>query len=238
MAIDMNQENHLSLNTPLQQIVIFGTRGFGREVHQLIKDLAAAGTRVACAGFLVEQAYREQSLIHELPVFGDADWLAGAPNVCVMMAIGATAPRRRIADYIERKFGQRFLLLQHPRAWVGDNIEIGSGSIVCAGALVTTDITVGRFVQLHVGCTIGHDTVIGDFVTIAPGANVSGRVVIGEGTFVGAGAVILPDIKIGSWATIGAGAVVTRHVADNVTVVGSPAKVVSQQTPGWQLANA
>jgi len=229
----MNHEDHPSRSGPSAQIAIFGTRGFGREVHQLIKDLAAAGTRIACVGFLVEQAYREQSVIHDLPVLGDAAWLAGAPDVYVTMAIGATAPRWRIAQYIERKFGERFLLLRHPRAWVGDNVPIGLGSIVCAGALVTTDISIGRFVQLHVGCTIGHDTVIEDFVTIAPGANVSGRVLVGEGTFVGAGAVILPDVKVGRWTIIGAGAVVTRPVPDNVTVVGSPARVIAQRTPGW-----
>jgi len=70
-------------------------------------------------------------------------------------------------------------------------------------------------------------------VTIAPGANVSGRVLVGEGTFVGAGAVILPDVKVGRWTIIGAGAVVTRPVPDNVTVVGSPARVIAQRTPGW-----
>lgn len=193
----MNRKDSPLPDAPLQRIVIFGTRGFGREVHQLIKDLAAAGTRIECVGFLVEWAHREESVIHDLPVFGDADWLAGTPDVLVAIAIGATPPRLRIAQYIEREFGPRFLVLRHPRAWVGENVPITSGSIVCANASVTTDISVGKHVQLHVGCTIGHDTVIGDFVTVAPGANVSGRVVIGEGTFVGAGAVILPDVKVG-----------------------------------------
>jgi sugar O-acyltransferase (sialic acid O-acetyltransferase NeuD family) len=222
----------------LQQIVIYGTRGFGREVHQLVKDLAAAGTPVVCTGFLVDTAYREASVVHNLPVFGDASWLGEAPDVQVAIGIGATAPRRRIAQRIEYAFGSRFVTLRHPRAWVGDNVTIGLGSIVCAGALVTTDISVGKHVQLHVGCTIGHDTIIGDFVTVAPGANVSGRVVIGEGTFVGAGAVILPDVQIGCWTTIGAGAVVTKHVPDDVTIVGVPARVITQRAPGWHLVDS
>jgi sugar O-acyltransferase (sialic acid O-acetyltransferase NeuD family) len=223
---------------PLQQIVVYGTRGFGREVHQLIKDLAAVGAPVACAGFLIDAAFRESSVVHELPVYGDDTWLAQAPDVKVAIAIGATAPRWRIAQRIEREFGSRFPTLRHPRAWVGDNVSFGIGSIACAGALVTTDIAVGKHVQLHVGCTIGHDTVIHDFVTVAPGANVSGRVVIGEGTFVGVGAVILPDIRVGRWTTIGAGAVVTKHVPDNVTIVGVPGRVISQRAPGWQSVDS
>jgi sugar O-acyltransferase (sialic acid O-acetyltransferase NeuD family) len=218
-----------------QRIVIYGDRGFGREVHQLIKDLARAGAPLACAGFLVDPAYREFATVHDLPVFGDASWLASAPDVQVVIAIGATAPRHRIARLIETEYGPRFAVLQHPRAWVGDHVAVGEGSVICAGAMLPTDISVGRHVQLHVGCTVGHRSVIGDFATIAPGANVSGRVEIGEGVFVGAGAVIVPDIRIGRWAIVGAGAVVTRDVPADATVVGSPAKIIRQRAPGWQL---
>lgn len=210
------------------RIVVYGTRGVAREFHQLIEDVSSSGVPLTCLGFLVDKEYQEVPEVHGLPVFGDADWLGEAPDVLVTIGIGMTAPRHRIVRDIEKRFGPRFLTLQHPRAWVGSRVAIGAGSVVCAGALVTTDISIGRHVQLHVGCTIGHDTVIGDVVTVAPGANVSGRITIGEGTFVGAGAVILPDIKIGNWVMIGAGAVVTRDVPDGVTVAGVPARVISR----------
>ena len=214
----------------MQQVAIYGTAGVGREVHELVEALAAAGGSIACVGFLVDHAYRDTNVVHELPVFGDIEWLAQAPHVSVVVAIGAPASRRRIVCAIEGKFGPKFTTLQHPRALVGRRVTVGLGSIVCAGAGATTDIMLGRHVQLHAGCTIGHDTVLADFVTVAPGANVSGRVLIGEGTFIGAGAVILPDIKIGAWATIGAGAVVTRDIPDAATVAGVPARVVRELT--------
>ncbi len=217
--------------TPLRrEVVIYGVRGVAKELHQLIADAAAVGGALTCLGFLVDRDFHETTTVHGLPVFGDADWLGGAPDVVVTIGIGMTKPRRRIAGDIEKRFGPRFLTLQHPRAWVGGRVAIGLGSTICAGALVTTDISIGRHVQLHVGCTIGHDTSIGDFVTVAPGANVSGRVTIGEGTFVGAGAVVLPDINVGSWVMIGAGAVVTKDVPDDVTVVGVPARIVPSLT--------
>src|SRR5690348_13698826 len=124
-----------------QRIVIYGDRGFGREVHQLIKDLARAGVAVACAGFLVDPGHQEFATVHDLPVFGDAGWLASAPDVQVVIAIGATAPRHRIARLIESQYGNRFAVLQHPRAWVGDHVPVGEGSVICAGAMVPTDIT-------------------------------------------------------------------------------------------------
>lgn len=227
----------MTLETGTRRIVIYGAGGFAREVHQLIDDVAENGAAVECAGFLVDQDFRDAEIVHGLPVFSDAAWLAAAPDVIVTIAIGATAPRRRIARHIEETFGPRTLALQHPRAWVGRRVAIGSGVIVCAGAMVTADIVIGRHVQLHVNCTVGHDTVISDFVTISPGANISGRVAIGEGTFVGTGAVVLPDVNVGSWAIVGAGAVVTKDVPANATVAGTPARVIAERAPGWHLAS-
>jgi sugar O-acyltransferase (sialic acid O-acetyltransferase NeuD family) len=220
-------------DAPRRDIAIYGTRGVACEVHQLVVDLAAQGHALACVGFLVDGAYREASSVHGLPVLGDADWLAEHRNVSVVIGIGATAPRFRIAHRIEAAAGSPFPTLRHPRAYLGDSVTIGAGSFVAPAAVATTDVSMGRHVQLHAGCTIGHDTVLGDFVTIAPGARVAGRVVLGEGAFVGIGAVVLPDIEIGRWTVVGAGAVVTRHVPDNVTVAGNPARVIGRQPPGW-----
>jgi sugar O-acyltransferase (sialic acid O-acetyltransferase NeuD family) len=220
------EEDHQLPAASPQKVVIYGTRGHARGLHQVIEDLAATGADITCIGFLVDKDFQEDAVIHDLPVLGDADWLASAPDVLVTIGIGATRPRHRIAVDIERRFGPRFPTLRHPRAWVGKRVTIGPGSNVCAGAMVTTEVTIGRHVQLLVNCTVEHDAVIGDFVTVAPGANVLGRVTVGEGTFVGAGASILTDVKVGAWVNVGAGAVVTRDVPDGVTVVGVPARIV------------
>lgn len=219
-----------------QSIVIYGIRGYAREVHQLIQDLARSGLAMTCTGFLVDHEYREASTVHDLPVWGDVSWLAEAPDVLVAVGIGASDVRYRITQRIEDEVGPRFTVLQHPRAWTTDYVRIGTGSIVGPGAMVSSEISIGRHVQLHIGCTIGHDTILGDFVTVAPGANVSGRVELGEGVFVGAGAVILPDLKVGPWTIIGAGAVVAKDVPANVTVAGIPARIIARRAEGWHRA--
>jgi acetyltransferase EpsM len=220
-----------------QDIVIYGTRGVAREVHQTIKVLAAGGLPVACVGFLVDASYRESSSFDGLPVLGDADWLAGHPDVSVVIAIGATAPRRRIARRIEATVGRRFSTLADPRGSVGDDVRLGDGSFVAPGAVATAAISIGDHGQLHAGCTVGHDTTLGALVTVAPGAHVAGRITVGEGVFIGIGAVVLPDLTIGEWAVIGAGSVVTGSVPANVTVAGNPARVTAERPAGWQLAS-
>jgi sugar O-acyltransferase (sialic acid O-acetyltransferase NeuD family) len=221
----------ISRGRALQRVVIYGARGFPREVEQLVKDAARAGESLTCAGFLTDPEFLDAAVSRGIPVLGSMDWLAEHADVRVAIAIGATAPRRRIANEIARRWGNRFVTLRHPTAVLGESVAIGDGSIVCAGAIALADISVGAHSQLHVGCTVGHDSVLGDFVTIAPNATVSGRVVIGEGTFVGAGSTVLPNVKIGRWVTVGAGAVVTGDVAANSTVFGTPARPVRAAQP-------
>jgi sugar O-acyltransferase (sialic acid O-acetyltransferase NeuD family) len=210
----------------LTKLVIYGARGFARELPQLIEDIAANGPSLTCLGFLFDRECHDNSFA-DLPMLGDADWLGGQQDVVVTIGVEATGSRQRIAHDIENRFGSRFLTLQHPRASVGKRVAIGAGSQVCAGVHLTTDIVIGCHVQLHVGCIVGHDAEIGDFATIAPGAIVSGRVRIGPGTFVGTGAIILTDVRVGDGVIVTAGAVVTKDVPDGVTVAGVPARIIA-----------
>ncbi len=52
---------------------------------------------------------------------------------------------------------------------------------------------------------------------------------IGDDCWIGGRAVILPGVTIGNRCIIGAGAVVVKNVPDGQTVVGNPAKSISQQ---------
>lgn len=216
-------------------VVLYGAGGFAREVLQIIKTVAATGTPLNCAGFLVDPLYRKADRVSGLPVLGDCDWVGQNSGVAFAIAIGSPATRRRIAERIGA--GASFMTLVHPLASLGDTVALGHGCVVCAGAVATADIRVGAHVQLHANCTVGHDADIAGHVTVAPGANVGGEARIGEGAFVGSGAIILPRINIGAWSILGAGAVVTTDVPDNATVVGVPAAVIARRAPGWHLGS-
>jgi len=219
-------------------IAIFGAGGFGREVLQIVLDINSTFTEVQPKwkplGFIVDTAFLSENPIHDLPILGTIDWLRTYPSVHIVIAIGSSAARRHIAKEIEALVPNQFATLIHPRAWLGRNVAIGKGSIVCAGSLVTTDITIGQHVHVNIGSTVGHDAVLGDFVTLNPGVNISGNVALGDGVEIGTGSVLIPHINVGPWSIIGAGTVVTKKIDANVTAVGTPARVIKSRQPGWQ----
>lgn len=216
-------------------IAIFGAGGFGREVLQVILDINETSEQSPPwlpVGFVVDEGYDAEDTIHGLPVYVGSSWLQQNSDVQVIIAVGSSAGRKKIAKRIAG-YGNTFATLVHPRAWVGRNVKVRRGSVVCAGGLVTTDIDIGEHVHVNIGCTLGHDAVLRDFVTLNPCVSVSGNVDVGEGCEIGTGSVLIPYAHVGSWSIVGAGSIVTKPLPANVTAVGSPSRVIKTRESGW-----
>jgi sugar O-acyltransferase (sialic acid O-acetyltransferase NeuD family) len=112
----------------------------------------------------------------------------------------------------------------HPSAWVGLDVELAPGVIVCAGANVTTNVRLGRHTHLNLQATVGHDCRIGEYVTVAPMTAISGNVTLEDEVELGTGVSVIPGVTIGRGTLIGAGAVVTRDIAPGMVAVGVPAR--------------
>ncbi|WP_211472323.1 acetyltransferase [Collimonas humicola] len=221
----------------MKNIVIFGTGGLAREVHQIVEDINGSAPAWKFLGFLDGNVANHGKEVHGSPVFGGVEWLTqtDAADVYVVVAIGNPVSKRKIIESIKQQSDAHFATLVHPRAWVGSFVDIGQGSIICAGALITTDIKIGEYVIVNIGSTIGHDACIDDFVTIAPTVNVSGSVHVGQGTDLGTGSTVIQGCSIGEWSIVGAGAVVVKNIDANVTAVGAPAKAIKTRAAGWHL---
>ncbi|MCK5580790.1 MAG: serine acetyltransferase [Candidatus Omnitrophica bacterium] len=108
-------------------------------------------------------------------------------------------------------------------------IEIITGVSIPASARIGKGFYVGHF-----GPVILHsDVVIGENFSIGPGVVVGTRGLqnkgvphIGHNVYIGVGAKVLGDIKIGNNVKVGANSVVLDNVADGVTVVGIPARMI------------
>lgn len=215
-------------------MVILGTGGLARELHNLIEEIndACYGS-ILFLGWLDSDVQQHGALVHDHPVLGGPEWLCDHQDVEVVIGIGAPHVRRRVVQALKASGHRRFARLIHPSVVLGRRVDLGEGVIICAGVVGTTDFRIGNHVLINITATLAHDDDIGDFATIAPGANISGNVRIGIGADIGTNSTIIQGVEIGEWSVIGAGAVVTRPIEANATAVGAPAKAIKYRPVGW-----
>ena len=87
-------------------VVIYGTGGFAREVHQVVEDSNAQEQRWNFLGWIDDDAESVGREVHGLAVLGGADWLADHPQVGVLVGVGAT-PARLADRAIDHGTGRR-----------------------------------------------------------------------------------------------------------------------------------
>ncbi len=209
------------------KIAIYGAGGFGREVFLLIHHLNEAGANWEMTGFYDDEI-PPGTIINDYKILGGTEALnTNSENISVVFAIGNPPIKKQLLSKLNNKL-IRFPTLIHPSVKIRNeqHIEIGEGSIICEGNILTTNIRIGAHVILNLACTTGHDVLIEDFCSIMPGARISGEVKIRELVYIGTGATIINQIEIGNASIIGAGAVVIKDIPAHCTAVGVPARKI------------
>ena len=209
------------------QIVIIGCGGMGREALWIAREHNHAGRapHLDVLGFCTSDAMLHGGRVHDMPVLGPESWVLDHAGVHAVIAIGNPRARRQVTIALELG-GIRFAALVHPSVALTGEIEVGVGTIISAGAVLTTDVRIGKHVIINVHASIMHDTVLEDFATIAPGVTVAGHATIEYGAELGVNSSIIPQRRVGRGAVIGAGAVVTEDIPPNTVAVGVPAEVI------------
>lgn len=113
-------------------------------------------------------------------------------NAKLLIGIGNPQVRQKASKIINHAFG----ILIHPDASVAASAQIGSGTVILAGAVVQANAKIGKHVIINANVTIDHDAIIGDFVNIYPNTYVGGAAEIEELSIIGAGVVISRLVKV------------------------------------------
>ncbi|RUA33502.1 MAG: acetyltransferase [Bacteroidetes bacterium] len=209
----------------MTEIAVYGAGGFGREVNLIVQQLIKKGYPYHFLGFFDDED--KSSELGKL-YLGDTEKLNNWNRpISVALAIGNGKIRKKVVERITNPRVE-FSKVISPYAIFNDIISIGKGSIICAGANLTTNINVGEFVVVNLNATIGHDCQLGNFSSVMPGANLAGEVKLNECAFVGSGANILNGVEMGKNTTLGAGGVLTKNLDAEKTAVGVPAKIVQK----------
>ena len=199
------------------QLVIIGASAMGREACAYARDCG-----IQVKGFLDDRTTILNGFVGYPPVLGSVENYVADDTDIFVCALGD--PKKK-QEYVEKilEAGGRFVSIIHPTAYVGPNVRIGDGCIICPHASISADITIGNHVIVNLNASINHDNVIDDYSTICPGCRLAGRISVGTSAFIGVGASIIPDIKRGDSVFVAAGAVVVADV-DSGCVMGNPAK--------------
>lgn len=142
-----------------------------------------------------------------------------------IVAFGDNELRVRTASELLQS-GFRLATAIHPNAVCAADASIGEGSVIASGAVIGPSTKVGQNAIVNTQASLDHDCTVMDGAHIGPGAVITGCVEIGRCAWVGAGAVVSDHKRIGRNSIVGAGAVVLQDVAEEVVVVGVPARVL------------
>lgn len=143
----------------------------------------------------------------------------------VIVAVGNPIDRYNIIKKLP--YGTKFFTFIHESCIIlSDDIEIGEGSILCAGCILTTNIKIGKHSHLNLQTTIGHDTTVGDFFTTAPGVKISGNCNIGNKVYLGTNSSVREKITICDDVIIGLNSGVVKNINNPGTYGGVPIKEI------------
>jgi sugar O-acyltransferase (sialic acid O-acetyltransferase NeuD family) len=139
----------------------------------------------------------------------------------VIVAIANPLERFNMVDRLPKK--TKYFTFIHKSVQILDkSINIGEGSIICAGCILTTNIKIGNHCHLNLQTTIGHDCIIGDYFTTAPGAKISGNCNIGSRVYVGTNSSIREKINICDNVIIGLNSGVVKPINERGIYIGTP----------------
>lgn len=214
------------------RILLIGASGHAKVIIDIIER---AGEHEIVGLITAEQ--RHDPIFNGYPILGGFDSL---PEISeernvegLIAAVGDNWSRsevvRRVADLLPTC---DFVTCTHPSAQIARCVEIGSGTVIMAGAVVNSGSCIGRHCIINTRASLDHDSVIGEFASIAPGATVGGNVHIGDYSAISLGSNIIHGLTIGEHTVIGAGSAVVSDVPSYVVAYGTPARVIRERQKG------
>ncbi len=209
----------------MNDIVIYGAGGLGREILCLIKRDYADSLNVI--GFIDDTVGmpEEVSGIKILP----KHILDSYKGLSVVLGFSDTKFKRGVFTELSAKKNLLFPNIISKNAVVNSDVRLGCGVIITDFCFISTNVVINDAVFINVGTAVGHDVKIDSYCSIMPQCAISGNVRIGSETLIGAKSFILQNKTVGARATLTAGAVVCRDVNDDEIAMGNPARILRQR---------
>jgi sugar O-acyltransferase (sialic acid O-acetyltransferase NeuD family) len=210
----------------MEKICIVGAGGFGREVLCLILDMYNFPSEQAKDFFCfaeTDSVWKKRD-VNGIPVISLSEFNSRTHKVVI--AIGSPVEREKITQMLPAN--TRYATVIHPSVVMSKWVEIGEGSVICAGTILTCNIKLGKHTHLNLHTTVGHDCVTGAFFTAAPAVNISGNCSFGKNVYCGTNSSFRESLKIANNVVIGMGAVVLKDITEQGVYVGNPLRRIEK----------
>lgn len=202
-------------------LFIIGASGHGR----VVADIALKMKKWSKIAFLDDNETLKYTM--GIKVVGKtSDAFSYINNDDIFVAIGNNTTRETIQSQLECA-GAKIPVLIHPSAVIGQEVELGDGTVIMAGSVINCCSKIGKGCILNTGVTVDHDNEINDYVHISPGSHLAGTVVIGKRSWIGIGTTVSSNISISKDCIVGAGTVVVKDITVIGTYVGIPARRIN-----------
>lgn len=211
------------------KVLVFGAGAHGRIVADIL--MRAGSESVA---FVDDTPSLQGCVVNGVPIAGTSADLSNIAQDAsgIVIALGNPVARLAVARRIDAS-GWMFVNAIHPNSIVASTVELGTGNMISAGAIINANARIRHHVIVNTAAVVEHDAVIEDGATICPCACVGSRSIVDEGAFIGSAAVILPRVRVGCGAIVAAGSIVTKDVPGRSMVMGIPARATAQITDAF-----
>ncbi|MEH7384324.1 acetyltransferase [Bacillus sp. JJ1521] len=206
----------------MESILVFGASGHAK----VIIDIIEKQKKYQIKGIFVDTPNMVGTKLMGYPILGKIAEFYGSSTKGIV-AIGDNYGRSLVVNKI-KSIDPNFTFVKaiHPNSIIGNDVKIGDGTVIAAGAVINTNTSIGENCIINTKSSVDHDSVIGAFSTVAPGATIGGNVKIGDLSVISMGANVIQKINIGNGTLIGAGSTVIKDMPSRVLAYGIPAKVV------------
>ncbi|MGL5963025.1 MAG: acetyltransferase [Fusobacteriaceae bacterium] len=208
----------------MKKVVIIGAGGHAKVVIDIIlQRKKALYEEIEIVGILDDSfSEGEDKKLFGISIIGKLDKISELEkSINYVIAIG----NNEIREKISKKFKElNYITLIHPRAIIAEEVTIGEGTVVMAGAVINSYTKIGKHNIINTSSIIEHDNNLDDYIHISPNSTLCGGVKVGKSSWIGAGATIIQGVEISNNVLVGAGAVVLRNIEKNLMMIGILAK--------------
>nr|WP_211495291.1 acetyltransferase [Fusobacterium necrophorum] len=208
----------------MNKIAIIGAGGLGREIYELLLDINRESSSWEILGFIDDNDKVEDAYILPASYLGKIDCIDNLSKE-TQLVIAIANPKIREKIYNQYKDKRKFPIIIHPKATIASSSNIGNGSVICNGAILSINTKFGNCVIINFHSVVAHDAIIGNYVTLHVNVNISGNVRVGSYSTLGSGSSVIQGKKIGENCIIGIGSSVIKNIKDNSIAMGVPAIV-------------